>query len=115
MALSKEELAEHKKLLDLYMEAIWPPEKIRPKLDVGYSIDDQTIELYEIRPFWNNPEKILNHPYARSTWVKVKNRWKVYWRRADQKWHAYKPFPEVSTLGDFLRLVEDDEYCCFKG
>ena len=39
--------------------------------------------------------------------------WKAYWQRADLKWHRYDPDPEVDTINDFIKLVEEDEFGCF--
>ncbi len=66
-----------------------PPEHIRPKLDIGYKIEGQSIYILEIRPQWKKPEVILEHPVAKATFVKTKNHWKIYWMRADLKWHPY--------------------------
>lgn len=42
---------------------------------------------------------------AKATYVKKSGIWKVFWMRADLKWHRYEPVPEVSTLDEFLRIV----------
>jgi hypothetical protein len=39
----------------------------------------------------------------------------VFWKRADNKWHAYEPQPTVLQLDEFLKLVDQDKYACFKG
>jgi hypothetical protein len=31
------------------------------------------------------------------------------------KWTLYDPKPKVKSLKDFLKLVEEDEYHCFRG
>lgn len=54
-----------------------PPEHIKNQLDIGYKIEDQSIIVFEIRPQWNKPEIILEHPFAKITFVKAKNNWKV--------------------------------------
>ena len=41
--------------------------------------------------------------------------WKLYWQRADLKWHGYKPKTEVNSVEEFLEIVEADEYGCFYG
>ena len=111
----------HKKPLDIietlenYLLKNRPPVKIRPKLDLGYEIKGQSVILFEIRPLWNNPSKILHHPYAKATFVLKGNCWKVYWMRGNLKWHLYDPKPIVKTLSEFLKLVEEDEHACFKG
>jgi len=35
---------------------------------------------------------------AKTTYVKKSGLWKVYWQRADMKWHSYDPMPEVGSL-----------------
>lgn len=92
-----------------------PPEHIRPKLDIGYKIEGQSIIIFEIRPQWDKPEIILEHSFAKTTFVKSKNNWKVFWMRADLKWHRYTPTPAVNTVLEFAKLVEEDEYHCFWG
>ena len=45
--------------MDAFIKKIRPPKEIRDKLDIGYRIDGQIIEIFEIRPNWANPvEKI---------------------------------------------------------
>ena len=53
--------------------------------------------------------------YAKATFVKNKEVWRIYWKRADNEWHLYKPFPVVDELKHFLKLVDDDVNYCFKG
>lgn len=92
-----------------------PPEHLRNQLDIGYKIEGQSIVIFEIRPQWNNPEIILEHPFAKTTFVKTKNKWNVFWMRADLKWHSYPPKPTVENLRAFIKLVEKDEHHCFFG
>jgi hypothetical protein len=102
-------------IMENYISGVRPEPEIRNQLDLSYEIIDQSVILNEIRPVWNNPKKILTLGYAKATFVKNKNVWKVFWKRADNKWHSYKPTPIVSELKDFLKLVDHDEYGCFKG
>lgn len=92
-----------------------PPENIRHELDLGYKIEDQSIVLFEIRPQWNKPEVILEHPFAKTTFVKANNHWKVFWSRASGKWESYSPKPTVKALSEFCKLVEEDQNHCFFG
>jgi hypothetical protein len=64
---------------------------------------------------WRNPSKKIEEAVAKSTYVKTQGVWKVYWQRADLKWHRYDPMPEVDSLEEFLALVDRDEYACFFG
>jgi Protein of unknown function (DUF3024) len=92
-----------------------PPPHIRPELDIGYRISNQSVEIFEIRPHWQHRDTTLETPVAKATFVRSKGHWRVFWMRADLKWHRYEPSPEVSSLEDFLDVVDKDEYCCFFG
>lgn len=98
-----------------YLEEVRPPEEIRKQLDLSYKIEDQSVILFEIRPLWDNPIEFAEYAYAKATFIKNKNVWKIFWLRANLKWDSYKPTPEVSTLKEFLKIVDEDKYCCFKG
>lgn len=72
-----------------------PPLNIRSEIDLGYEIQKQSIILFEVRPIWNEPSKVLNEPYAKATYIKKSDRWKVYWMRGNLQWFSYGPKPEV--------------------
>jgi hypothetical protein len=115
MAFSEIEKKRYEKVVDAFMEMRRPPVHIRKELDLGYQIKGQSVEIFEIRPFWRDPETILEVPVAKATYVETQKVWKVYWQRADLKWHRYDPDPEVGTLEEFLALVDRDECACFWG
>jgi hypothetical protein len=115
MAFSEFEKRRYEKAVARYVETKRPPAHIRPELDLGYKLQGQSFEIFEIRPLWNNPEKKIKEAVAKATYVKSKRVWKVYWQRADLKWHRYDPDPEVNSIEEFLDVVERDEYCCFYG
>lgn len=115
MAISEFEIKKYEKQLAAYIEKNRPAAHIRNKLDLGFRIKNQSIEIFDIRPLWNNPDKKIEEMQAKATYVKKTKKWKVYWQRADSKWHSYQPTPEVDKLDDFLALVDKDEHCCFKG
>lgn len=115
MALSEFEQARIERLMRDYLERHRPPPHLRDQVDLGYRLKDQTLDLFEIRADWQNPERRLETPVARTRYVKSRGRWRVYWRRASGRWEAYEPMPEVDNLEAFLELVEDDPYGCFFG
>jgi hypothetical protein len=92
-----------------------PPSHLRDQVDLSFRFDGRSVEIFEIRPRWDNPAQRLEEAVAKARYVKARDRWLVYWQRADLKWHKYDPMPEVSTVDAFLRLVDDDEYACFFG
>ena len=92
-----------------------PPAHLRDQVDLSFRFDGRSVEIFEIRPRWDNPAQRVEEAVAKARYLKSRDRWLVYWQRADLKWHKYDPMPEVRTVGAFLRLVDDDEYACFFG
>jgi hypothetical protein len=102
-------------VMEGFLERKRPPEEIRNKVDLGYKIEGQSIFIFEIRPQWNKPEIIHEYPFARITFVKAQNHWKVYWMRGNGKWYRYDPEPIVEQISRFVQLVEEDKHHCFLG
>ena len=101
--------------IENYIKSIRPPEEIRDQVDISYRIEKQSLFIFEIRPNWQDPNIKMEIDIVKTTFVKKDNNWKVFWKRADLKWHAYKPKPIVKNLPEFVRLIEKDEYACFWG
>lgn len=102
-------------IMENYLEYARPPEEIRKQLDIGYRIEDQSVLLVEMRPIWNNPSEIREYAYAKATFNKSKNVWKIFWMPGNLKWLSYQGAPEVKTLKEFLHIVDEDKMSCFKG
>jgi hypothetical protein len=115
MAVDNLQVLDIIEVMEAFLERKRPPAHIRPKLDIGYKIEGQSIIIHEIRPFWNDSSKTIYPEVAKATFVKAKNHWKVFWLRANLKWYAYDPKPTVKTLKDFVTLVEEDKHGCFWG
>lgn len=115
MALNDIERKRIEMTVGAFIEKRRPAPHIRPKLDFGLRVSGQSVELFEIRPQWDRPEVMRESSFAKATFVRTQGIWKVYWKRADLKWHSYGLTPEVATIGGFLAVVQDDEYGCFFG
>ncbi len=115
MALSEFEIKKCEKSVGEFMKKRRPPAHVRNELDLGFRIQGQSVEIFEIRPMWRDPEKKIEEAVAKATYVRTQKVWKVYWQRADLKWHSYDPAPEVKSLEEFLDIVDRDEYACFFG
>ena len=115
MAMSEFEIKKCEKVMESFMSKHRPPAHMRDELDMGYRITNQSIELFEIRPYWRNPSEKLEHSFAKATYIKSEKSWKIYWQRADLKWHKYGPMPVVKTLEEFLQTVAEDKHACFFG
>lgn len=101
--------------MENFLAKIRPPENLRNQLDVGYKIEDQSIVLFEIRPNYAIPGQMREMPFAKTTYVKAKNYWKVFWHRSNLTWESYQPMPTVLTITDFTKLVIEDKHHCFLG
>lgn len=115
MALSEFEQKKCEKIVGEFIKKHRPPAHIRNEVDLSYRVKGQSVEIYEIRPMWRNPEEKIEESVAKSTYVKTQKVWKIYWQRADLKWHGYTPDPEVKNLEEFLNIVEADKHACFWG
>ena len=115
MALSEFERKRFERIVGAFIEKRRPPPHVRPKLDLGFRVAGQSIELFEVRPRYDKPSEKLEHAFAKATYVKAQGVWRVFWQRADLKWHRYDPAPEVPSLEDFLVLVQEDKHACFFG
>ena len=115
MAFSELERHRFEKPVKAYIEARRPPPHIRPELDIGYRIAGQSVEVFEVRPVYQRPGDIIERPVARATYVKSRRIWKIYWMRADLKWHRYEPRATVTTIEDFIAAIDEDPFGCFFG
>lgn len=115
MAFNELESKRIEKAVAAFMSVRRPPPHIRPELDIGYRLNGQSIELFEIRPQWDNRSVIHEYPFAKATYVRTQQLWKVFWKRADLKWHSYEPAAMVKSIDDFLAIVDADQCGCFFG
>lgn len=116
MGLSEFEEARIRKAATAFLEKRRPPVHVRSEVDMAFRLDGQSVELLEVRRAWNGESgEMIEQPFAKATFVKASGSWRVYWRRADLKWHRYEPHPTANTIEQFLALVEADEYACFFG
>lgn len=115
MAFSEFEIKRINNIVGRYIVENRPPVNIRDKVDMSFRIEGHSVEIFEIRPLWDNPKEKIEEAIAKATYVKSRKVWKVFWQRADLKWHRYEPDPEVDSIDDFVKIIELDEYACFFG
>lgn len=116
MAFNDVEIARYAGLIE---KLIWakhrPPLHLRDKVREGLRIEGQEIELFLVRPLFSDPTRQTKESIAKVRYVKSRDVWRVFWKRADLKWHRHPPRPKVKSLEAFLRLVDEDVNGCFWG
>jgi len=116
MAFTEEETDAHLQTIEKHF---WshcrPPEHLRDKIREGQRIAGQSIELFFNRPAFRDPNEWIEESIAKVTYVRTRDHWRIYWKRADLKWHRYPPKPQVKRLTAALRVIRDDENGCFFG
>ena len=115
LALTELERKRCEKALVDFMARRQPPPHLRDQLDLGYTMECYSIEIFEIRPDWKDDSVRHESSVAKATFVRTTGIWKVFWMRADLKWHSYEPKAAVNTLKEFLGAVDRDEHGCFFG
>lgn len=116
MAFTDIEIAEHMKVLE---DSFWsrrrPPLHLRDQVREGQRFTDQSIELFIVRPAFNRPGEHIEESIAKVQQVRTQGVWRIFWKRADGKWHGYKPRPKAPTLAAALRVIDEDPHGCFFG
>ena len=57
----------------------------------------------------------MEDPIAKFKFIRTAGEWRLYWMRADLKWHKYDPFPSSLLLEKLVEVVDQDRLCCFFG
>jgi hypothetical protein len=116
MAFNDVEIARYAGLIE---KLIWakhrPPLHLRDKVREAQRIEGYEIELFLMRPLFSDPTRQIEESIAKARYVKSRDVWQVFWKRADMKWHRYAPRPEVKSFEGFLKLVDEDANGCFWG
>ena len=116
MSFTDKEITEYTEAIE---RIIWskrrPPLHLRDKVREGQRIEGNTVELFLCRPHFMDTNRWIEESIAKVKYVKSRKVWKVYWKRADLKWHLYDPKREVRSFEAFLRLMDEDAYSCFWG
>lgn len=110
MAFSDIEKAKVKIKVEGFITENRPPSAIRSEIDITYLIDNQAIELFEIRPRAESDSK--GFPFAKIVYVRHQDAWKVYATRGNLKW---KLFDVKLSLEAALKLIGEDARDCFFG
>lgn len=113
MAFSEFELQRVRRAVQGLVDQRRPPAAVRDEVDLNFVLQGQSVIVQEDRRLWDGTRSI--QPVAKATWVKSRKIWRLYWMRADLKWHVYEPLPEVMHIEHFCDELDEDPYRCFWG
>ena len=81
-----------------------------------FDIDGHSVSIFEERPPWDGtPGEWTRGGVAKFRYFRSRGEWRLYWMRADLKWHIYGDVEPTSDLAKLVRLVEEDKYGAFFG
>ena len=116
MAFTDNEIAEHLKVLE---DAFWsrrrPPLHLRAQVREGQRITGQSIELFLVRPAFHHPGEPIEEFIAKVQHLPRQRVWRIFWKRADGRWHRYQACVQADSLADALRVIDEDANGCFFG
>ena len=116
MAFTELEIAQHMKVLE---DSFWsrrrPPLHLRDQIREGQRFTGQAIELFFVRPAFERPGQHFEESIAKVQLVRTQRVWRIFWKRADGKWHSYKPYAAAPTLAAALGVINEDPHGCFLG
>jgi hypothetical protein len=115
MALSEFEIEKVKTVMESFIAKRRPPEEIRDEVDLFYRIENQSVEIYELRALYHRVGEKIESPIAKTTYNRASGKWKIFWMRSDLKWHGYSEQREVNDIKQFVRIVDEDKFGCFWG
>lgn len=116
MAFTDLEIAEHTLVIEqMFWSRRRPPLHLREKMREGQRFAGHSIELFFVRPAYNDQGRHIEESIAKITFVRNRGVWRLFWKRADLKWHGYQPRPEADSLAAALRIIDEDTYNCFFG
>jgi len=89
--------------------------QLKDKLQLGYSVKGHEIIIFERRPKWDHLKEWIESPVAKLKFIRSANKWRLYWQRADLKWHEYPGPSSSDRIGDLVQEIDADTLACFFG
>jgi hypothetical protein len=71
--------------------------------------------IVERRPKRDKPKEWIESPVAKLKFIRSAHKWRLYWQRADLKWHEYPGLSSSDHLDDLVQEIDDDPLAGFFG
>jgi len=114
MAFNDLELARIERTVGKLCERRAPPPHLRHEISMEYRVDGHAVTVFERRPKWRGKD-FTEEGVAKLRFVRRAGEWRLYWQRADMKWHSYTPLASSTELSDLVAEIDADPHACFFG
>lgn len=91
------------------------PAHLKDKLRLEYAVKGHDVVIVERRPQWDNESEWTETPVAKLKFIRSANKWRLYWMRADMKWHEYQGLSSSHRLDDLVQEIDADPLAGFFG
>ncbi|WP_435236287.1 DUF3024 domain-containing protein [Psychromonas sp. PT13] len=92
-----------------------PHPSVRDKCDLDCRLSNQTVEVFEQRPQWNNTDVFNEYPLAKMTYVKTKKEWEIFYMSSNLTWKSYRLHKSAKTIEEVFVIIDCDETGIFFG
>ena len=90
------------------------PYHVKDTIRLTYTIGNQHVVISEERPARPSSKWIVLE-IAKLRYLRARNEWQLYWKRASGKWWPYEPHTSSRTLAAMIKEIELDSDGCFFG
>ena len=86
------------------------PAHLKDKVRLEYSVKGHEVVIVERRPRWDNRNEWTDSPVAKLKCIRSANKWRLYWQRADLKWHEYPGSSSSDRISDLVQEIDADHW-----
>jgi Protein of unknown function (DUF3024) len=114
MAFTEREIEQIQRIVGSFCEQR-VPDHVKDKVRLSYSITSNAVIICEKRRLRDGLSEWTEIEIAKLRYVRKRNEWELYWKRASGKWWPYEPYSASRTLSAMIKEVDLDSDGCFFG
>ena len=88
--------------------------ELKDEVSLEYRVEGHDVTVFERRRKWKGPG-FTEGGVAKLKYVRRAGEWRLFWRRADLKWHSYSPLASSTDLPTLVAEIDADPNACFFG
>ena len=114
MAFNEFEIDQIQKIVGSFCERRVPGH-VKDKIRLGYSIANDEVVIEEARPWQDESSEWTEMEIAKLRYIRKRDEWQLYWKRASGKWWPYEAHSDSRTLAAMITEIDLDPDGCFFG